>query len=320
MDSRHIKVILAERKSAVLKPSILSCISHLPTINLTAGCAHNCVYCYARSYSQHPGENTVTVYANILERLRHELPRKRRRPTAVYFSPSSDIFQPVPEVLDLAYRVLEYLFAQDIGVAILTKGSIPPSHMALLVSNAERLHIGVGLTTLDLSIWKAFEPNTAAPQQRLQQIAALIEAGARHQVRLDPILPAVTDDEENLRRVMAALAAIGVKRIAFSTAFLRRPIIASLKGRLPDSDMAARLLSAYRDGVWTKLRGAGTAALIPSVRTRTAIYERVSGLAKEYRLGAHLCACKNADISSGVCGIAGEWDHPAATPKQLKFA
>ena len=101
VNAQQTRVILGERQSAVLTPSILSCISHLPTINLTAGCAHNCLYCYVRGYSQHPGENTVTVYANTLERLQRELPRKRRRPVAVYFSPSSDLFQPVPEVLDL---------------------------------------------------------------------------------------------------------------------------------------------------------------------------------------------------------------------------
>src|SRR3990170_2663694 len=104
------EVIKAQRKAAVLAPSQLACLSKLPTINLTAGCAHECLYCYARGYSQHPGQGKVALYANTLEQLREELPRKRRRPESVYFSPSSDIFQPVPEVLDLGYDVFHYLF------------------------------------------------------------------------------------------------------------------------------------------------------------------------------------------------------------------
>jgi DNA repair photolyase len=262
----------------------------------------------------------VTVYANAFEKLQHELPRKRRRPAAVYFSPSSDLFQPVPEVLDLGYRMLEYLFAQDVGVAILTKGRIPPRHLDLLVANAKRLHIGIGLTTLDLATWRTFEPNTATPKQRLDQMAALIEAGVRsHQGRLDPILPGITDDQENLRRVMAASKRIGVKRIAFSTAFLRKPIIGSLKSRLGDREIAERILAHYEDGIWTTLRGAGTKALIPSLRTRRAIYQRVLALAREYSLEAHLCACKNADISSDICTIAGNWDHESGAARQLRF-
>jgi len=312
--------MLAERKSAVLKPSILSCISHLPTINLTAGCAHNCLYCYARGYSQHPGENTVTVYTNTLARLQSELPRKRRRPMAVYFSPSSDVFQPVPEVLDMAYGIFDYLFKQGLGVAILTKGLIPRRHMDLLVANAKQLHIGIGLTTLNERIWKSFEPNTAKPRERLEQAAALIAAGARHQIRLDPILPGVTDDEDNLRQVIVASSRIGAKRIAFAAAFLRRPIIASLKRRLADREMLDRLLEHYEDAVWTKLRGAGTKALIPSVQKRRTLYDRVLDLAREHGIQAHLCACKNADISSDVCSIAGEWDPPPSAGKQLRFA
>ena len=149
----------------------------------------------------------------------------------------------------MAYRILDYLFAQNIGVAILTKGRIPSRHMNLLVANANRLHIGVGLTTLDLSIWRAFERNTATPQKRLEQITTLVKAGAMHQVRIDPILPGVTDDKENLQQVMRTLAKIGVKRIAFSTAFLRKPIIASLKARLADREIVAHLLAHYKDGV-----------------------------------------------------------------------
>ena len=96
------QVIRTERKSAVLAPSGLACLAHVPTVNLTAGCAHECGYCYARGYLTHPGEGKVRFYTNTLAKLREELPRKRKKPATVYFSPSSDPFQPVPEVLKMA--------------------------------------------------------------------------------------------------------------------------------------------------------------------------------------------------------------------------
>ena len=98
------KVICLERKSAVLTPSSLACLARVPTVNLTAGCAHECWYCYARGYLTHPGEGKVAFYTNTLQKLREELPRKRKKPAMVYFSPSSDPFQPVPEVLDMALQ------------------------------------------------------------------------------------------------------------------------------------------------------------------------------------------------------------------------
>jgi len=85
----------------VLTPSSLACLAHVPTVNFTAGCAHECPYCYARGYLTHPGEGKIRFYTNTLAKLREELRRKRKKPTTVYFSPSSDLFQPVPEVLRL---------------------------------------------------------------------------------------------------------------------------------------------------------------------------------------------------------------------------
>jgi len=62
----------------VLTPSSLACLAHVPTVNLTAGYAHECRYCYARGYLTHPGEGKVRFYANTLTKLREELRRKRK--------------------------------------------------------------------------------------------------------------------------------------------------------------------------------------------------------------------------------------------------
>ena len=301
------QVLLAERKAAVLAPSQLACLARLPTINLTAGCAHECLYCYARSYSQNPGQGHVTLYTNTLEKLREELPRKRRRPEAVYFSPSCDVFQPVPEVLDLAYAVFAFLLRQGIGVALLTKGRIPDRHMDLLKANASMVHAGIGLTTLDRHVWETFEPYSAPPDVRVAQIETLIQAGIDVQVRLDPILPGLTDDEASLSGVFATLARLGVRDVAISTLFMRSPIVRTLKRHVREKPMIDALLSHYTSGPTLTMRGAGTAILVPPVATRTAIYERVEGIATCYAIPIRICACKNGDLADGSCHIAGDW-------------
>ena len=63
----------------------------------------------ARGQQTHRGEAKVRFYANTLARLRKELPRKRKKPVAVHFSPSSDPFRPVPDVLNMAYDVFRFL-------------------------------------------------------------------------------------------------------------------------------------------------------------------------------------------------------------------
>ena len=125
--------IWADRKSPVLSGSSLACLLQTPGVNLTLGCAHDCIYCYARGYSTFPGENKVIIYKNIVEKLEAELTRKKTKPQAIYFNPSSDMFQPVPEVLEISHAILEFLLGKGIGIALLTKGEIPERTLRLLL-------------------------------------------------------------------------------------------------------------------------------------------------------------------------------------------
>jgi DNA repair photolyase len=311
------EVLLAQRKAAVLAPSQLACLSKLPTVNLTAGCAHDCMYCYARSYSQNPGKGRVTLYANTLEMLREELPRKRRRPQAVYFSPSSDAFQPLGEVLELTYKVFEFLLARRVGVAFLTKGRIPDRHMDLLKAQAPNIHAGIGLTTLDSRISQAFEPGAAPPEVRLGQIAALRQAGINTQVRLDPILPGLTDDEETLDALLAALGRFDIRDVAISTAFIRPSIARTVRHHVHDKQLAETFLSHYAAGTKLTMHGAGTSVIMPSETTRKTIYERVERTADRYGVSVKICACKNGDIAVGSCQIAGKPGSKTHGPEQL---
>ena len=83
----------------------------------------------------HPGEGRVALYTNTLAKLREEVRRKRKKPATVYFSPSSDPFQPVPEVLDMTHDVFQFLLESGIGVTFGTKGRIPAPHSNLLAAH-----------------------------------------------------------------------------------------------------------------------------------------------------------------------------------------
>ncbi len=100
---------IIERKSDVLRPSSLACLgrSYDATINLTQGCPHGCVYCYARGYRNYPGDDRVLLYGNTVEKLRQELLRKRRLPETVYFSPSSDAFGPYRLLQRMTYEAMQ---------------------------------------------------------------------------------------------------------------------------------------------------------------------------------------------------------------------
>ena len=301
-----VTVVRARRRSPVLTPSGLACLSVLPTVNLTLGCLHDCVYCYIRGYRNYPGESKVILYEDTLERLRHELRPGQPKPRAVYFSPSSDLFQPAPEVLELSHAVLEFLFSQGIGVAFLTKGEIPDKTLELLIDHWDLVQAQIGLITLDEEIARIFEPHAASPRTRLWQLHSLIAGGVAAAARLDPILPALTDDRRALGRQFAALAQVGVKRAAVGMLFLRPGISYWLTRRVP-GEMLAPLLAGYRDEEEAVMRGAEYPIKNLPVERRREIFAGLQKAAEAYGILLDVCACKNADIAKGTCNIAGRW-------------
>jgi len=311
------QVIRIERKSAVLTPSGLACLAHVPTVNLTAGCAHECRYCYARGYQTHPGEGKVRFYTNTLAKLREELRRKRKKPTTVYFSPSSDPFQPVPEVLDMAYDVFRFLLESEIGVAFVTKGRIPQRHRDLLAAHAPLVQGRIGLITLDPGTAAAFEPHAATPEVRLAQAGELIGAQVPVEARLDPILPGVTDGADCLEPLCAALARIGVRKLAASVLFLRPAVIGSLRRYVRDKVMLHRMSDHFASAESLAIHADNSRVRALPTGARLEILERLKSIAHRHSLEVLVCACKNPDISSGSCHISGRWPPAVRSGNQL---
>ncbi|MGA2617708.1 MAG: radical SAM protein [Thermoguttaceae bacterium] len=312
-----IELRTADRKSPVLAPARLPCLAGMPTLSLTAGCAHGCVYCYAQGYCNHPGRDRVVLYANLVERLREELARKRRKPEAVFLSPASDPFQPLPEVLDLAWSVLELLFSQGIGVVFLTKGRIPKRHFELIEAHAPLVRAQIGIISVDRKLSRIFEPRAATPRVRLEQCRRLIAAGVATQARADPILPGLTDDPDALHALCAALAGAGVRELAASTLFLRPPLVRILRNRLRRPKMLGRLTDAFQRGKWLALRpGQGSLFALAPARRQT-IFDWLSAIARQYGITVRVCGCKNPDLAAGGCNMAGQWSPPELVERQL---
>lgn len=277
-------------------------------MNLTVGCAHACVYCYTQGYSIYPGAGRVQYYENAYDRLARELPRKRKRPTAVYFSPSSDLFQPVSEVLDLGLKIIRLLFDHEVGVALLTKGRIPTEHLQLLLSRPELVRAQIGLITLDKRILKAFEPGAPSADVRLEQAARLVEGGVRTQFRLDPILPGLTDGEQPFDSLCQAIGATGVRRIAASVLFSRPALAGILKRRLAGTGLADTLLANFQQTTRLGIHAENSTVHALPAEQRRAIYDRLRHVATSHNLSVHLCGCKNPDLTSEICHISGRWN------------
>lgn len=301
-----LKVITKQRKTNFLTPSGLRCLANLPTVNISAGCAHNCIYCYAKGYSIYPGDNLIEVYENMAEKILFEIKRKRKKPVAVYFCPSCDPFQPVPEIQQVTFKVMKILLENGIGIQFLTKGSISEEIFKLFKKHNSKIAGQIGLITLDQSILSMIEPNAANAHQRLEQLGKMVKIGIKMSIRCDPVIYGLTDTDEQLQSLFSAVAKTGCKEAAVSFLFLRPAITASLKRNILDNDIISKILIPFSKSVCLPIGIKNSMGTLLPLEIRKSGFEKIRKIADSFEVRTHICGCKNRDITEESCYITRE--------------
>ncbi len=296
-----MEISLVNRKSSVLSASSLMCFQKRAlTINPAIGCAHQCAYCYVRGYLAYPGDGRVDVYANLVEKIGRELPRKRKKPEVVFFSTACDAFQPVPQVLKTSYDIMRILLDNGIAISFLTKGSIPANFLELFKSFPELVCAKIGLITTDREIQRIFEPHAATPSQRLANIRKLSKCGVRVELRMDPIIPGVTDTRKCLQEYFHAIKGLGAQAIFLNYLLLRNQIKKNLQKAVSSTAIYEKIVGQYKKGGKVSLKAANSKAFALSKDYRTQKYAMIAKLAGVYNIKAHVCGCKNPDIAGNM--------------------
>jgi DNA repair photolyase len=93
----------------------------------------------------------------------------------------------------------------------LTKGTTARRDLPLLAiaSRAVPVSMGVSIALTDETVHAALEPGTPSPRARLELVRAIVEAGLPCQVLVAPILPMITDSDEQLDHTLGEIAAAG---------------------------------------------------------------------------------------------------------------
>ena len=298
-----MQIDFVERKGHVLTRSTLKCLSQVASINPTLGCIHQCAYCYARGYSIYPGDGKVLVYGNMPEKLKKELASRRKLPPYVFFSPTCDVLQPIPQVLKVTYELMKVLLEYGVGINLLTKGRIPAKFLQLFGQYKESVHIQIGITTLNRDIQKKTEPNAATPQERIRNIEQLCTIGITPEVKLDPLIPGLTDTQSNLTALFKALQVFGINSTGINYLFLRPQIRKNLYKALGNSPILQDILKYYQNSKSLHLLAEQSRVVALDVEYRKQSYEQISEWAKTFGIHAYVCGCKNPDITEEpLCG------------------
>jgi DNA repair photolyase len=205
-ETNTIKYTAVECKSVLNKSGLADY-----AVNCYTGCAHGCVYCYARFASRfsHPRQDWgtfVDIKANAPEVLAREV--KRKPAGRVMLSSVCDAWQPAEKESLLTRRCLEILLHYGHEIGALTKNALARRDLDLLARGT--VDFGVTITTLDERLAGIIEPGASPPLERLNVLEEAKKRGIRTYAFVGPLLPFLSDTEESIRSVLKAVKDAGV--------------------------------------------------------------------------------------------------------------
>jgi DNA repair photolyase len=213
--------------------SALNRVTGMPfgwSLNPYMGCAHRCTFCYVRGFEKRADRpwddrygTSIRVKTNIVEVLRRELARRSWAGDGVVIGAATDPYQPAEGRWRLTRGCIEALADARNPLSIITRGPLIVRDVDVLSEAARRatVSVSVSIPTLDERIWRATEPGTAPPRQRLRALSRLVEAGIDVGVGMAPILPGLSDRPTLLADVVKAAREAGATSVWTSLLNLR---------------------------------------------------------------------------------------------------
>ncbi len=240
--------------------SLLNRVKGMPfkwSINCYRGCYHQCVFCYARrthSYLEVDGVvdwgSKIRVKTNAPSVLRSELAKRSWMHETVAIGTVTDPYQPLESRYKLTRRVLQALCDYHTPAALITRSPLVIRDIDVLqrLSRVAGASVSVSIATLDDALARDIEPTVAPPRQRLRAVRLLADAGIKVSVALAPIVPRITDSEENIEAVVRAAREAGATDVWHNTLCLhevtRTAFFRYLRKRRPD--LLAEYAMLYR--------------------------------------------------------------------------
>src|SRR3974377_47070 len=185
------------------------------TINPYRGCSHACVYCFARPTHDYLGlgvgedfERKIVVKVSAVERLRAELRSPKWEGDHIAMGTNTDPYQHAEGKYHLTRGIVETLAAARNPFSILTKSTLILRDAALLAAACRRAEVAVSFSigTLHRAVGRLTEPGTPPPDRRVEALRRLTALGIPCGVLVAPVLPGLSDSEEQLREVVEACA------------------------------------------------------------------------------------------------------------------
>ncbi len=219
---RGLEFLHVNARSIINTVPASSRMSFKYTINAYRGCSHACTYCFARPTHEFLGlgigedfERRIVVKVNAVERARAEVCSPRWQGDLIAMGTNTDPYQHAEGKYHLTRGIIGVLSTRGNPFSILTKSTLVLRDLSLLAEAANRTRVRVNLSigTIDRDVWRLTEPGTPPPDKRIDAVRRLNEAGIPCGVLVAPVLPGLSDTDEQVTAVVEACrdaGAVGV--------------------------------------------------------------------------------------------------------------
>jgi DNA repair photolyase len=218
------------------------------SVNPYVGCAFGCAYCYAR-YAHRwvldrnatanpdredlqsardplpPGlafERRIFVKQNAADVLRRTLRHGSEKHLAllngesIVIGTATDPFQPAERRFRITRSMLEVLADHPgLSICIITKSPLITRDIDLLkrINRISSLTVHLSLITVDRELARRLEPRAPTPESRVRALARLRASDIETGINVMPVLPAITDGDDQLDALIRTVSANGASYV-----------------------------------------------------------------------------------------------------------
>ena len=156
--------------------------------NLYRGCGHGCKYCYAPAVLRMDKEsfhNEAAPRENVISQLTKDAKSgKYKGPVLLCFT--TDVYQPINDLYNLARKAIYQLKGNNIPVEILTKGGLRATRDFDLLTGEDK--VGATLTFIENDDSLYWEPGAAMPYERFEMLKIAHNKGIQTWASLEPVI------------------------------------------------------------------------------------------------------------------------------------
>ncbi len=217
--SRPETIVSLEHAKSIISRHDSPDVAFAQSVNPYRGCAHGCIYCFARPSHAYLGlspgldfETRLFAKVNAAQKLREELARPGYRCEPLTIGVNTDAYQPIERQYRITRSILEVAKEANNPVSLITKSALVERDLDILAPMAREgmAEVTISITTLDAEISRRMEPRTSAPARRLLAVERLAKAGIPVCVNVAPVIPFLTDSElESILEAAAERGALG---------------------------------------------------------------------------------------------------------------